>query len=328
MEEAKRVIVHGGMCHRDDFLVVGLLRMLGAIRIDYEHHHPTNGEEPEHTKVLRQNPSIDDLNDPKVIVADVGKQFNPLLNNWDHHQEEPEVENECAFSLLCKNTQVPNDLFSQDSSRAHTPPQPFPFSFSGTFHDLWKDAPWYRAVAQRDNMGPHNLAKKYGLDFMPPELFSPIDSFVLFEIGEMEEFSIRWIEFSADLLRSKVKTAVEFTKKMAWLKENAEFFVMIDDDPTKRLTMMVVDQKGAFGLNEYIAKYGAEDAPVGMTATRDKRDSHWKLWRMPEGEGIVDLSKLRDHKDVTYTNPRGFIAIVDGGYTPSELAKIAAETFI
>ena len=146
MKEARDVVVHGGMCHRDDFMAIGLLKLVGAIG-------PT-------TPVHRTNPTPDDMLNPNVIVVDVGGQYNPALNNWDHHQDEENVKDKCAFSLLCENLQVPDK-----------------FGFEGTFRDLWRDAPWYKAVSLRDNMGPDGLAKKFGLPFMPHEVTSPIVGF-------------------------------------------------------------------------------------------------------------------------------------------------------
>ena len=77
------IITHGGMAHRDDFLAVSLALAL-------------NGTVP----VLRRNPMDDELNNPDVLVLDVGGQYDPALNNFDHHQLDG--QDEIALTLYAK----------------------------------------------------------------------------------------------------------------------------------------------------------------------------------------------------------------------------------
>jgi len=297
MKEARDVVVHGGMCHRDDFMAIGLLRLIGVIGPN--------------TLVHRTNPTPSDLMNPDIPVVDVGGQFDPALNNWDHHQHEENVKDECAFSLLCKNTQVPSK-----------------FGFEGTFHDLWQAAPWYRAVNLRDNMGPDGLAKKFGLPFMPHEVTSPLEGFILGSIGDTDIFDHRWIELSAELLESQAKRALEFREKEEWLKENAKFFMLPHIPKHGPLCMLLADQKGAFGINPYAAKNGPNGVKVILTATRDQRSPQWALFRLDAGVGIVDLTKLKDHPATTFVHPKGFLAIIDQEFTGEELREVAAQAIV
>ena len=298
MKEAKNVVVHGGMCHRDDFMAIGLLKLVGIIGSD--------------TVVRRTNPTQSDLMNPDIPVIDVGGQLDPARNNWDHHQHEENVKDECAFSLLCKNTIVPVE-----------------YGFEGTFHDLWQDAPWHKAVNLRDNLGPDGLARKFGLPFMPHEVTSPLEGFILGRIGDTDTFDLKWIELAAALLESQLEREIEFRAKEEWLHENGRFQELIDEEHGDMgCCVFIADQKGAFGINPYVAKWGPGKDRVIMTATRDHRSPSWALYRLDAGVGRVNLAKLKDHKDVTFAHPKGFLAIINPEYTWEQLMAIAMEAIV
>jgi len=48
-------------------------------------------------EVERRNPTQEELQNPNILVGDVGMEFNPERNNFDHHQDK---DLPCAFELL------------------------------------------------------------------------------------------------------------------------------------------------------------------------------------------------------------------------------------
>lgn len=48
-------------------------------------------------EVERRNPTEEELQNPNILVGDVGMEFNPELNNFDHHQDK---NLGCAFELV------------------------------------------------------------------------------------------------------------------------------------------------------------------------------------------------------------------------------------
>jgi len=81
-----QIITHNGKAHLDDFLASAVL---AAWVVE-------NGGEPEITR--KQWPSSEDLTNPEVWVLDFGKEHNPALKNFDHHQISGGEQ--CAFTLL------------------------------------------------------------------------------------------------------------------------------------------------------------------------------------------------------------------------------------
>ena len=141
----KKVIVHGGKAHRDEFMSVGLACHAGLIN--------------ETTPIERRDPTDEEILDPDVLVLDVGGILDPGKGNYDHHQL-PRGTEECALSLLAKAHKVPGEN-------------------DGTYHDLLKDRPWYQATVVLDAMGPFELARREGLKKLPEGSWSPVEKVCL-----------------------------------------------------------------------------------------------------------------------------------------------------
>ncbi|NRB65396.1 MAG: MYG1 family protein [Saprospiraceae bacterium] len=72
MTKPKIIVTHGGMYHADEVVAIELIR--------YAFHD-------QHIPVERTFKVSDEhLNDTQVWVLDVGRVYNPLLKNFDHHQ--------------------------------------------------------------------------------------------------------------------------------------------------------------------------------------------------------------------------------------------------
>jgi len=85
----RKIVVHPGKAHRDDYFSVGL-----AI---------ASGLAPRGVEVERRDPTGEELGDPDVLVLDVGLSHDPDRSNFDHHQHDC-PEGECALTLLAKHT--------------------------------------------------------------------------------------------------------------------------------------------------------------------------------------------------------------------------------
>lgn len=80
----KKILVHPGRAHRDDFLSC-------CIALSTIEGHPT---------IERREPTEDELNDDKVLILDVGMRHEPNKRNYDHHQFGRDRQPECALTLL------------------------------------------------------------------------------------------------------------------------------------------------------------------------------------------------------------------------------------
>ena len=68
----KQIITHAGIFHADEIVAIAIIkRVYGNLPIIRNHR-----------------PSSEELADPEIFVIDVGKDYNPKMNNFDHHQDE------------------------------------------------------------------------------------------------------------------------------------------------------------------------------------------------------------------------------------------------
>jgi len=92
--EIKRIVSHAGPRHMDDFLAIALLKAKSPdAEILFEKH-----DSPDVKKRL---------SDPYTAVVDVGREFNPLLFNYDHHQDR-DVYPCSAVLVLADAYEAPN----------------------------------------------------------------------------------------------------------------------------------------------------------------------------------------------------------------------------
>lgn len=67
----EKILTHGGTRHADECLAIAVLRAAGCTApVEYTFR-----------------PSAEDLSNPKVLVLDVGRVFDPQKGNFDHHQD-------------------------------------------------------------------------------------------------------------------------------------------------------------------------------------------------------------------------------------------------
>jgi len=75
LEHIVKIIVHPGIFHPDEAFGVAELRLLGC-----------------NAPVERKNPTQEELDDPMIIVLDVGGRFDVRTNCYDHHQRDFALE--------------------------------------------------------------------------------------------------------------------------------------------------------------------------------------------------------------------------------------------
>ena len=81
LENIKKIIVHPGQAHRDDWLLASL--------ICYKCNKIIS--------IKRRDPTKEELEDPEIFVGDVGEKLEPEKMNFDHHQNK---NLSCALSLF------------------------------------------------------------------------------------------------------------------------------------------------------------------------------------------------------------------------------------
>ena len=91
-----KIITHSGLFHGDDIVATALALILS----------------PEAVVTRTFTPSKEDIKNPLVCILDIGREFNPKLNNFDHHSD-PSLD--CAAMELYK---AKKDQFSPFHQKA------------------------------------------------------------------------------------------------------------------------------------------------------------------------------------------------------------------
>lgn len=279
----KYIVTHSGRAHRDEFYAVGLAAVLFGI-----------------TKVFRREPTTEELEDPDVLVVDVGRQFNPTWGNFDHHQL-PRGTKECALSLMAKWFEVPHelvrDLCGEDEAM--------------TFKDLWERAPWYRGVVLQDALGLPGLAAELGLgNRIPEELISGIEVYCLQEFARGEEVAPIWVLFARNMVEAKVRTAIEFLRTQREIAENHEIL-----DLGEMGKIFWAPEMTPFGINRFIEE---NEIDAVVTVTKDPRSGGLCLYRLTED---YDFSRIVGLEKVIFAHQAGFMATIEPG-SPREHVEL------
>ena len=270
-----KIIAHPGSAHKDDFLSACVLL---AILKD--------------ARVLRCEPSAEDLADINTYVIDVGLEYAPERHNFDHHQD-PKLP--CAFHLLMQHL---------------------------GYHDAAMEMfAWYPHMNMMDVRGPYRTAEHLGVD--SSVLFassSPIDGYLLSIFAEVKSldrqsplyaFMRALGENMIDLIDRKMKR-LELLKRDAKLIEVKHLKAVYSDiDSSPKLAM------------ELFLRYLNDDQIV-MSITPSNRGAGWELLRLGDNT-IVDFRSIADYPEIRFVHGSGFLAKTHLRLPMPEVVRIASE---
>lgn len=282
MTNVRRIVVHGGQAHRDDFIASCIaLATYPSIRL-----------------IERRDPTPDEMEDPTILVLDVGGKLEPLKNNFDHHQMGRDEPACCALSLLLADLQLIERFRLLD---------------------------WFTATEIMDSKGPMALAKHLGCP--PAAIFgnlSPIEGAVIdmFEDESRIEVCEGGEDFLAvlmrDLGRGFISYANELHAQMEWLIANAK---LSEIGPVPCMILESANTKG-------VQKYRDHFCPgVGISICWDDRGAGWALYRFND-HPQVDFFLLKDDPRIEFAHPGGFIAKTKGRLSLSEVCELAMGAII
>ena len=140
MSAIELIVTHPGGAHKDDFLACTALLAHYSVPIE------------------RRDPTSEDLENPNVMVVDIGHEHDPDKHNFDHHQFPRDHEPICALSLVMQ--------------------------FLGVYEDAKRFCDWLETAEWLDCRGPKDTAAHLGVH---PQIFnqlnSPIDHTLLRRFG-------------------------------------------------------------------------------------------------------------------------------------------------
>lgn len=252
----KYIITHPGQAHRDEFL---------SIAVAFSIH----GE----MSVYRREPTSEELNDPEVLVLDVGGKHEPELSNFDHHQRGRDEKPECALSLYAQHLGLAETLSIRK---------------------------WYVPTVQMDVQGPFATAKALGLPRFPFELSGPIEGQLMEAFQEATVVGPGTVLSQVLLLigTGMVSSAKQFVEKIRVL---AEMVKVVEIKGLKALVFETTDITGSQDLRD------REYPDAAASLSWDDRGNGWSLYRFND-DPRIDFSVLEGDPAVAFAHKGGFIA--------------------
>jgi hypothetical protein len=252
----KYIVTHPGQAHKDEFLAIALaFQSIGPLQ------------------VYRREPTIEELDDPNILVLDVGGRYEPKLMNFDHHQRARGETPECAMSLFAQ--------------------------FLG-LEDVLSFRKWYKPTIMLDVLGPFATAKELGLPRFPFELSGPIEGQIMatFEKAEVIDEGSLLASLLLMIGDGMVTSAREYAAKVAVLEK---LVTVVEIKGIKALVFETTDTEGTQDLRD--RKHPDSAASLSW----DDRGNGWSLYRFND-DPRVDFSILEGDPAISFAHKGGFIA--------------------
>ena len=280
-KKIKTIVTHGGHAHRDDFLSVCFVLAMCA----EENNTPT---------VQRRDPTPDELNDPNVVVLDVGEKHEPELSNFDHHQFERDADPVCALTLILQNMTI--------------------------YEEANRGFRWLNVTEKFDSKGPYFVANEIGIEWnkISNATFSPIEEAILnrFSSTKYHPKSDVYI-LMRHIGQQLLNTLEQFTERWQKLSEttttlevNGNLIVVSvgvnkDDDPS-------------FALSAFVE----ETHPSAIaTVTLDDRGNGLCLFRLNDSIKL-DFSQIENDPRILFAHKNGFVAKTHNVLNEQELTDV------
>jgi hypothetical protein len=229
----------------------------------------------EEAEVFRRDPTSEDLADPATYVVDIGMQYDPDMNNFDHHQDSSLP---CAFHLIMQHL--------------------------GYHEDAQLVYGWYPLMSMMDVKGPHKTAEYFGVDAsLLLASSSPIDGYILSRFSRVESLGradliyLFMQEMGRDLL-----ALIELKKKrLERLKREAE---IVQVNHLKAIVSRI-DDHPKLAMELYLRFLG--DVRIGVCITPSVRGEGWELMRFKDHKD-VDFRVLAHRPEIRFIHANGYVA--------------------
>lgn len=141
------IVTHGGRPHLDDVMACALAMCRKGPESQDDGVTRFLSRNWGFMPIYRREPTAAELEDPNVVVVDVGGRLEPSRSNFDHHQLD-RADCRCAMRLIAGHIRVPY----KDGSRYPTFAEFLPRIF-----------PWWDTLVRLDQQGPYEAARHAGM---------------------------------------------------------------------------------------------------------------------------------------------------------------------
>lgn len=278
------IITHPGGAHKDDFLACAVLLTEAPVPI------------------LRRDPTLDELADPRFAVVDIGHEHNSERNNFDHHQLPRDHVPTCALSLILQHL--------------------------GIYEAAREFCPWLEVAEWFDCRGPVDTAEWLGLDReLLSRLNSPLDVTLTRRFANETEH--RPGQALWEVMRMIGQDLVDYIRN---LRERLDFVAahaeIWDFSGFKALYLprtTPLPDDASSGMGYHIAKLELGDE-IRALVYPDSRGQGYGLRRFAD-HSSMEFTRLEAEADVHFTHARGFIAKTTSD-EPERLKALLQQAFI
>jgi hypothetical protein len=263
----KAILTHPGSAHKDDFLACCLFIA--------RHGLP----------VWRRDPEPSDLDDPGILVVDVGGEHEPDRGNFDHHQFPAEHEPICSLSLVLQHL--------------------------GLYEDARAFCEWLEPAEWFDSRGPFATADWLGIErSVVNRLNSPVDITLLRRFAQKRELEpgdpvwevMRMVGEDLFMYLRSLRERLDYVSAHASVLEVAGEGRVVKILYMPRTDPMPDDPSS--GLGRYIEQIGEK---IDWLIYPDRRGPGFGLSRHEDSERL-DFTRIADEADVHFAHARGFVA--------------------
>lgn len=278
--EITKIVTHPGHAHRDDFLSVCFVLALCS----QEKNIPT---------VERRDATSSDLNDPSVIVIDVGEKYQPELNNFDHHQFDRNSDPVCALTLVLQKMTI--------------------------YEEANRGFRWLNVTEKFDSKGPFYVANEIGIEWnkISDATFSPIEEVILHMFSKLKKNTKTMSKLMITIGNELLNTLEQFTGRWQQLSDSITTSLVYGNEVVFSLGILG-DNDPTFALNAYVA----ENYPNAVaTITHDDRGDGYCLFRLNDSPKI-DFSKIEKDERILFAHKNGFVAKTHDKLESTEILEL------
>jgi len=288
-----KIITHPGQAHQDDLLAVSvMLAMYPEARVE------------------RRVPTPQELEDHNVACIDIGGQYDPALNNFDHHQWG-------SGSLAGESCPCAATLVVEHYTGLQRPSEHIPYD-----GELYNCFPALRFLDHIDNHGPYKTASKYVyvdpdrpkhtdaqikgcasllMDSFPMPMQFLLTAFQNWDTNES------WLRPCLTLMGTDIiNQAKAYTEAVARIEQEPPTLHPVHDVTGTRY-IAVYDDELTFTERGVLTQYLKDKhRGVVVVASHDDRGPGWSCVQF-DGDTTMDTRRVKDDERVLFAHASGFI---------------------
>lgn len=288
MSRKVRIVTHGGKAHRDEFLAC-------CCAAWYEYREGAT------CHIERRLAMDTDLGSPDVWVIDTGGVFDGAMRNFDHHQDDPALSQECALTLVMR-TLMPHSKY---------------LAFCAV-------NPWLRTTAVHDSCGAARAAAALGIDMRTYNATrSPLERGMLTLFGEHNS-----IPGDGPLMRMMLDMGRMIFLEADEVHDIIPAKLAAAPPPAEHFGVRLWDIRSvtAEGLsNTAVINAACAQRGVDLVITAGGSGCY-NLYRQPKADGKLNLFALEGRPGVRFTHRNGFYALIENSTEDTKLAGMIEDS--